>query len=415
LGSPLLFSPGKRYEYSNAGYSLLGAIVEIVSAQSYERFLNDQLFAPAKMSFTGYRIPDWSERVIADWYVREANNRNSLVKPFPYWNLIGNGGILSTSGDMYKWYLAMKSDAILSSDAKKKLLTPFLEDYAYGWGVSETEYGTLITHDGGNDLGASANFKWFVDCDLILILFCNQSYGKATLAIQVRDKIVKIAFGKNVTVPPAVLDTVSFGLKKFEGTYRLPTGSHFIVSSEAGALKLAAKGQDAIKIIFPPEQDKTLEYVDLNNRVIVLSKVVIKGDYSSLENELEDKNTLDRKRRLVESMLSQRELGSLKEIEVVGTFPFPRREDVLETVVQWKFTKENIAFGLCWRKGKLWGITAEPDRPEVLLRPVSEMAFAGYHLGLARNAEISFDVDSEGFVKELTCKGNGGKVTALKV
>ncbi|MGD8506825.1 MAG: serine hydrolase domain-containing protein, partial [Candidatus Bathyarchaeota archaeon] len=189
LDAPLLFTPGKDFKYSNAGYSLLAAVIELVSRKSYEEYLSDHLFKPAGMTVTGYRIPNWKERMIANWYIGETNNGTHLERPYPYWNLLGNGGILSTTDDMFKWYLALKSDSILSSGAKKKLFTPFLKNYAYGWGVEKAEHGTLIQHDGANDLGSSADFTWFVDFDLVTILLCNQSYGEALLISQVRDKI----------------------------------------------------------------------------------------------------------------------------------------------------------------------------------------------------------------------------------
>ena len=49
LAAPLASKPGERFEYSNEGFSLAGAIVERVSGQSYEAFLRQQLFLPADM------------------------------------------------------------------------------------------------------------------------------------------------------------------------------------------------------------------------------------------------------------------------------------------------------------------------------------------------------------------------------
>ena len=91
LDAPLLFPPGSSYEYSNVGYSLLGATVEIVSGQSYEEYLHEHLFKPSGMFFTGYRIPKWQERTVATWYVGEKSFRLSLdTHNQPHWNVIGN-------------------------------------------------------------------------------------------------------------------------------------------------------------------------------------------------------------------------------------------------------------------------------------------------------------------------------------
>jgi len=50
----LEFAPGEKYNYSNSGYILLGAIIEKVSGQSYEIFLKENIFQPLKMMNTGY-------------------------------------------------------------------------------------------------------------------------------------------------------------------------------------------------------------------------------------------------------------------------------------------------------------------------------------------------------------------------
>jgi len=414
LDSPLLFSPGEHYEYSNAGYSLLAAIIEIVSGQPYEEYLNENLYKPIGMAFTGYRIPNWDERVVANWYVGETNNGKPLEKPYPYWNLLGNGGILSTTKDMYKWYLALKGNSILSADARKKLFTPFLENYAYGWGVSKTESGTLIQHGGASDLGSSAEFKWFVDCDTVIILFCNQSYGQAPLTLYVRDKIQKLAFGEKVALPPEIPKRDFAPSRRFEGIYKLPTGGYLKVSTEASTLKLTTKGQDAIDMVFSPEQDEAFHYSDLNHAAVVLLESAIRGNYSDLRRMVEDKKTMGRKRRFISTLLNRLE-SPKKDIEVIGTFPHWREEDVMETIVQLQGEKKRTVLGLFWRKGKLWGFPVDTNRPFILLRPVSGWMFAGYHLGLAKTARVSFNVNNSGFTVRLTIYRKKGNVIAHRV
>ena len=114
LNSPLHFKPGTQYEYSNAGYTVLAAIIELVSEQPYEAYLNEHLFKPAGMAYTGFNLPNWKEKVVANWYVREVNNGAPPIdKHGSHWNVMGNGEILSTTEDMYRWYLALKGKAIL--------------------------------------------------------------------------------------------------------------------------------------------------------------------------------------------------------------------------------------------------------------------------------------------------------------
>jgi Beta-lactamase len=76
----------------------------------------------------------------------------------PYWNLRGNGGLLSTASDIFRWHLALEGDEILDAEAKRKLFEPYvLEEpggdtrYGYGWVLVDQEgIGRLAWHDGGN-------------------------------------------------------------------------------------------------------------------------------------------------------------------------------------------------------------------------------------------------------------------------
>jgi CubicO group peptidase (beta-lactamase class C family) len=162
FSSKLLFEPGTEYEYSNVGFSILAAIIEKTSGEDYEKFLYKNLFLPAGMKDTGYSIPKWKVEQLAVGYLGDDRwgkmTEKSNRKPEMYWNLLGNGGILTTVEDLYKWHLALESDKILSKEAKEKHYKPYIEEgegsdtfYGYGWSIVPTSNNsTLITHNGGN-------------------------------------------------------------------------------------------------------------------------------------------------------------------------------------------------------------------------------------------------------------------------
>jgi CubicO group peptidase (beta-lactamase class C family) len=177
LATPLLFAPGARYEYSNVGYSLLAAIVEKASGQGYEPFLHDQLFVPAGMHDTGYRLPAWDPARLAhgsnddgsDW---GTTMEHAILPEGPGWNLLGNGGIHSTVLDMLRWHRALAGDAILPAAARAQMITKQVEEgggtwYGYGWSIEPTDWGTLITHNGGNPY-YFADFLRFLDSDVVI-------------------------------------------------------------------------------------------------------------------------------------------------------------------------------------------------------------------------------------------------------
>jgi CubicO group peptidase (beta-lactamase class C family) len=416
LNSPLLFASGTQYEYSNAGYTVLAAIIELVSRQPYETYLNEHLFNPSGMTFTGFNIPNWKERVVANWYAKEVNNGTPPIdQPGSHWNVMGNGEILSTTEDMHKWYLTLKGNAILSAEAKKKLFTPFLNNYAYGWNITETEHGTRIQHDGGSTLGSSAQFKWFENQDVVIVLFANQSYGDAIMMPLIQDKIEKLVFDGDVEIPFATLESEPSHLRRFVGTYRLTSGDSVNFSVETNILKLTAVGQDAISAIFLPEQD-SLAFNEPNMRSARLFETMVKGDFSYLEDVVENKETIEPKRRWLTRKLEELgQTGKVAEVKVLGSFPSARREGVVETVTQVKFGENVVRFGALWHGEKLWGFPGSTMEPFMFFNPISEYTFAGYHLGLARGVLVEFHVDENGSVKELIIKRKSGSLKAQKI
>ena len=189
LASKLQTAPGAKYEYSNLGYSLLAAIVEIVTAKSYEKYLHDNLFEPAGMKETGYVIPKWKSENLAVGYSKDGSRWGTPLEKVwdadgPYWNLRGNGGILSTAIDLYKWHTALEGEKILSKAAKEKFFAPHIKEqpeavsfYGYGWVTQKTSRGTkLVWHNGGNPV-FYAEFRRYVDENAVVIVATNAGTG----------------------------------------------------------------------------------------------------------------------------------------------------------------------------------------------------------------------------------------------
>jgi CubicO group peptidase (beta-lactamase class C family) len=163
LESKLRSRPGATYHYSNVGYSVLAAIVEKASGMGYEEFLAEQLFAPAGMTQTGYVLPEWRpDQVAVEYNARGEPQGRPFDHPWaedgPYWNLRGNGGLLTTARDMFRWHLALDGEEVLDQRAKEKLFHPYVLEveggdsyYGYGWVVQRSDdHGQFVWHDGGN-------------------------------------------------------------------------------------------------------------------------------------------------------------------------------------------------------------------------------------------------------------------------
>ena len=196
LDAPLVAAPGTEFHYSNSSYSVLAAIIEKVSGQSYEEYLSENIFKPAGMNTTGYRMPDWDSHVVAHYYAEDEDLGGFLERPYPQWNLLGNGGILTTTGDLYRYHLALEGEEILSAAAKEKFYRPFLDDYAYGWSIEQTDHGLLIQHSGGGSFGSSdsALFRRYVDAGVVIVVLGHQAYDGQSMTRQVTSEVANIVF-----------------------------------------------------------------------------------------------------------------------------------------------------------------------------------------------------------------------------
>ncbi|QFY15010.1 serine hydrolase [Nonomuraea phyllanthi] len=184
LASELRSPPGAEFHYSNVGYSLLAAIIEKVSGLGYERFLATYLFEPAGMTRTGYVLPDWPETQVAVEYDgRGASKGRPYDHPWapdgPYWNLRGNGGMLSTARDLLRWHRALSGDTVLSAAARRELFTPYVrmpdsdDSYGYGWVISDD--GRIVSHDGG-DTWSLADYARSPDGGVMVFWISNHAY-----------------------------------------------------------------------------------------------------------------------------------------------------------------------------------------------------------------------------------------------
>ena len=195
----LLFTPGSEYSYSNSGYSILGRIIELVSGQDYEAYLNKNLFQPSGMKQTGYLLPDWDNTTVANEYLLNVSNEGSHIAQYKQdgeiaRTVLANGGVHSTNNDMYKWYQALKTNKILSQESFEILTKPYVSEYedesshyAYGWAIYTSKRDTkVITHNGFN--GVSYNeFVWFPEEDVVILFSSNafvRPIGRMTMEIE---------------------------------------------------------------------------------------------------------------------------------------------------------------------------------------------------------------------------------------
>lgn len=153
IDEPLEFMPGEQFKYSNAGYILLGQIIETVSKQSYGKFIQENIFDKIGMTSSYYGT---MKQVIPNRTTGYIIEQNDFVKS-DYMNLslaYSAGAILSTTEDLLKWQNALLSNTLLKASSIKKAMTPTLLNsrkrvpYGYGFRFSRLGNSPVIAHTG---------------------------------------------------------------------------------------------------------------------------------------------------------------------------------------------------------------------------------------------------------------------------
>jgi len=419
LALPMEFVPGENFGYSNSGYTLLAAIIEKVSGRTYEGFLHDSLFVPAGMITTGYRIPDWQSHVVAHWYVGDKDNVTPLERRYPFWFLTGNGGILSTTADMYRWHESLLGDRILPQREKEKLFTPFREEYAYGWDVIQSPRGLLIQHNGGSDLGNSAEIRRYIDSNAVSVLLCNQFYAGNAMIDAVRGHIQDLIFGADAPIPPPVHKLNGAALERYTGTYQLPSGGKFIVSDEQGSLYVSARGQDAISLLVFPRDFDSGALVAINTQITQVFSAALRGEYEPLRAVLAyPDRRFDRVKELIQTQIAdnKQRTGAITSIEIYSTVPSPIQPGAFETVVQFKGENGDFYLRYFSRDGKNIGMGELPivRPPARTIQPFNGGDFVGYDLRSGQIVTIAFSADEHGTETALIFRQSGGDWVAKR-
>ncbi|WP_460219146.1 serine hydrolase domain-containing protein [Psychroserpens sp. MEBiC05023] len=210
MSSKLLFSEGTNYEYSNVGYTLLAMVIEKVSGLPYETFLYKNLWKPSQMEQTGYLRPNYNQKDVAVGYKDSGKwgRPNEKWENEVSWHLKGNGGVLSTVEDMYKWHQALLGTKILSKASKAKMYAKHVAEgqgaqshYGYGWAIFPTPRNTdLIAHNGGNGI-FFADFWRYLNEDITIIMMTNHSNrGYDVLTSQLAGIILRPNFEPDVNI-----------------------------------------------------------------------------------------------------------------------------------------------------------------------------------------------------------------------
>jgi CubicO group peptidase (beta-lactamase class C family) len=178
---PLPYRPGDAFRYCNAGYYLLGMILEKVSGQSYADFLRERIFKPLGMAAT--RVDDKKTIVPHrasgyDWEEGMLQN-GPYVSPTQKW---AAGAVLSTVEDLAKWDAALYTEKLLKRDLLERMWTPARlnngQEAPYGFGNElDMDHGHRVAGHQGGGVAFNSTLLRYPNDRLTVIVLCNETHA----------------------------------------------------------------------------------------------------------------------------------------------------------------------------------------------------------------------------------------------
>ena len=172
----LRFEPGSRWEYSNYGFILVGAVIEKVSGESYSDYVRRYVFNPAGMASTGSGTEDEAILNRSVDYTKMGATHRIPNTDSPTNSGTPAGGGFSTAGDLLRFVNALRENKLLDAQHTKLMTTgmvatPFGLD-AYGFGVQTINGNQCLGHN-GSGRGVNGDLEMCMDSRYAIVVLAN--------------------------------------------------------------------------------------------------------------------------------------------------------------------------------------------------------------------------------------------------
>lgn len=266
---PIVWEPGKYFNYSNLGMVLLAHVVETVSGMSYHQYLEKNLFSPLDMNSSGFAYEDKTIKNMMTRYKWKEDDEGNLYLDdsygIKYTNQIGAGGFQTTADDMNRFmqmYLnngLFDDERILTSKIIQDAFSPHFyyhelmnRKQGLGWKVRSSEGVDYVSH-GGDDTAIESLVVLFPESDLGYFFASNNNVAQE-LKFKIRDLIIDQLKEEDVSAP--------------SNTYSSNTN----LQSLAGTYQYMNDGQSTIERLF------SYLFGDVHNVTVTNDKLMISGE-----------------------------------------------------------------------------------------------------------------------------------------
>jgi CubicO group peptidase (beta-lactamase class C family) len=417
LATPLVGPPGKGHSYSNDGYTLLAAILEVARSTTWEAVVREEVLRPAGMDHTFFAGEPWPSgpRAVAQAAVVDAPQAagNSYGREAD-WGRKGGAGIFSTAEDLMRFMNAAASGALLgpggAAEIGKSYAPPGdLQQYSRVFRLVDFPgRGAEWSHGGADTAdGHYSKLFYYLDGKLILVVL---GLDYEDLVSQVTSGLGKALFGQGAAeLPPALPGHPATG---FAAPMTLAGGGlRFTIAPGGSAARLLPDDAASTSFLLARsarEHDEldgcvrqTRRLLDDVARAAAAGGVAPDDPVGHLVTAWREAGSED---------------GAVKEVTVLGATPnWADSLGGMLAFVSVAREKRTTVFRLYWQGAKLVarGGSAHPNPA-----PMGLIAFGGDHFGawnpaIGRYVDLRFVTSRDGSRQALLSAG--GKTVTLEL
>ncbi|ATP40152.1 penicillin-binding protein [Solibacillus sp. R5-41] len=189
---------GERFHYNNAGYILLGLIIEQTSQVKFADYIQEKIFKKSRMADSGYFEFDSLPQRTAFGYIDFPNGTwKTNIYSLPVKGG-SDGGAFVTVNDMANLWDALINNQLLSEENTHQLLTPYINTrddgngfYGYGVWIEKNENEILKYHIMGYDPGVSFHSAFYPNTLIKTVICSNKSDGAYGIMKEIEKDLLK--------------------------------------------------------------------------------------------------------------------------------------------------------------------------------------------------------------------------------
>lgn len=283
----LNYAPGAEFLYTNTNYALAAMIIERVSGTSLQHFTNRRLFQPLGMSHSRWR--EDFRTIVPGRAMAYAATSDGFLASMPFTNVYGNGGLLTTIGDLLRWNAFLDDPSTLPGGATlvaalqtpAKLRSGIELEYGLGLEVTGSHGLRLVSHSGSTG-GYKTWLGRYPDKGISVAVLCNNGgidpvaigeniAGKALDTIGYAEGVAGLA-SRSAAPPPKGGRS---DLSHYQGLFRNPVTGELVETKTVNNLLTLRQGSTQMLIPvegghFAREDGNRVQFVTAKGRPVEL-------------------------------------------------------------------------------------------------------------------------------------------------